>query len=93
MLAALRGPGLIVQVAMSGSPEPLQPSLQRLITPERRLEALQHVNRRSDRLSFFLEWAKIIPISVFLFFGINVWGSGAVGGVYTPEPSVAERTP
>lgn len=58
---------------MSGTPEPLQPSLQRLITPERRLEALQHVNRRSDRLGFFLEWAKIIPISVFLFFGIKTF--------------------
>jgi signal peptidase I len=58
---------------MSGSPEPIQPSLQRLITPERRLEALQHVNRRSDRLGFFLEWAKIIPISVFLFFGIKTF--------------------
>jgi signal peptidase I len=62
-----------VQVAMLGSPEPIQPSVQRLITPERRLEALQHVNRGRAGLSFLWDWAKIFTISVVLFFGIKTF--------------------
>jgi signal peptidase I len=73
VLAAPCGLGLIVQVAMLGSPEPIQPSLQRLITPERKLEALQHVNRGRAGLSFLWDWAKIFTISVVLFFGIKTF--------------------
>ena len=73
VLAAPCGLELIVQVAMLGSPEPIQPSLQRLITPERRLEALQHVNRGRAGLSFLWDWAKIFTISVVLFFGIKTF--------------------
>jgi signal peptidase I len=62
-----------VQVAMLGSPEPIQPSLQRLITPERKLEALQHVNRGRAGLGFLWDWAKIFTISVVLFFGIKTF--------------------
>jgi signal peptidase I len=58
---------------MLGSPEPIQPSLQRLITPERKLEALQHVNRGRAGLSFLWDWAKIFTISVVLFFGIKTF--------------------
>jgi hypothetical protein len=58
---------------MLGSPEPIQPPLQRLITPERRLEALQHVNRGLAGLSFLWDWAKIFTISVVLFFGIKTF--------------------
>ena len=58
---------------MLGSPEPIQPALQRLITPERRLEALQHVNRRRARLEFLWDWAKIIVISVVMFVGIKTF--------------------
>ena len=50
---------------MSGTPEPMLPS--RMITPERKLEALQHVNRRRDSFAFVWEWAKIITVSVGLF--------------------------
>ena len=73
VLAAPCGLGLIVQVAMPGSPEPIHPSLQRLITPERKLEALQHVNRGRAGLSFLWDWAKIFTISVVLFFGIKTF--------------------
>ena len=48
--------------------------LQRLITPERKLEALQHVNRGACAASSFLwEWAKIFTISVVLFFVIKTF--------------------
>ena len=58
---------------MSGTPEPIQPPLQRLITPERRLEALQHVNRGHDGLVFLWDWAKVITISLVLFVGIKTF--------------------
>jgi signal peptidase I len=73
VLAAPRELGLIEQVAMLGSPEPIQSSLQRSITPERRLEALQHVNRGRAGLGFLWDWAKIFTISVVLFFGIKTF--------------------
>jgi signal peptidase I len=38
-----------------------------MITPERKLEALQHVNRRRDGFSFLWDWAKIITVSIGLF--------------------------
>ena len=38
-----------------------------MITPERKLEALQHVNRRRDSFAFVWEWVKIITVSVGLF--------------------------
>ena len=38
-----------------------------MITPERRLEALQHVNRRRDGFNFLWDWAKIVTISIGLF--------------------------
>ncbi len=50
---------------MSGSLEPSLPS--RMITPERKLEALQHVNKRRDRLDFLWDWAKILIVAVGLF--------------------------
>src|SRR3954451_21708614 len=58
---------------MPGSTEPMQPPLQRLITPERKLEALQHVNRARGSLGFLWDWAKIFTISVVLFFGIKTF--------------------
>ncbi|PYP81490.1 MAG: signal peptidase I [Gemmatimonadetes bacterium] len=58
---------------MLGLPEPIQPSLQRLITPERKLEALQHVNRGRAGVGFLWDWAKIFTISVVLFFGIKTF--------------------
>lgn len=50
---------------MSGSPEPSVPS--RMITPERKLEALQHVNRRSDRFDFLWDAIKVLVVAVGLF--------------------------
>jgi signal peptidase I len=38
-----------------------------MITPERKLEALQHVNKRRDGFSFLWDWAKIITVSIGLF--------------------------
>jgi signal peptidase I len=38
-----------------------------MITPERKLEALQHVNRRRDSFSFLWDWIKILTISIALF--------------------------
>ena len=38
-----------------------------MITPERRLEALHHVNRRRDGYHFLWDWAKILTISIGLF--------------------------
>ena len=58
---------------MSGSPEPIEPPIQRLITPERKLEALQHVNRARGSLEFLWDWAKIIVISVVMFVGIKTF--------------------
>ena len=52
---------------MAGSPEPsLVPS--RMITPERKLEALQHVNKRRGGLSVLGEWAMIFTIAVALVY-------------------------
>jgi signal peptidase I len=39
----------------------------RLITPERKLEALQHVNRPRAGFGFFWEWAKILTVSITIF--------------------------
>ena len=58
---------------MSGSPEPIQPPISDSITPERKLEALQHVNRARGSLGFLWDWAKIFTISVVLFFGIQTF--------------------
>ena len=56
---------------MTGVPEPLLPP--RAITPERKLEALQHVNKRRGSLSFFWEWARIFTVSVTLFFVLRTF--------------------
>ena len=45
----------------------------RHITPEQKLEALQHVNRRRDSFSVVWEWAKIIGVSVALFVVIKTF--------------------
>lgn len=57
---------------MSASPEPT-PIPSRLITPERKLEALQHVNRRRGNYGFVWDWAKIFTISVALFFTLRTF--------------------
>jgi signal peptidase I len=44
-----------------------------LITPERKLEALQHVNKRGDRFSFLWDWVKIITISIVMFLVIKTF--------------------
>jgi signal peptidase I len=44
-----------------------------MITPERKLEALQHVNRGRGTLSFLWDWAKVFTISVGLFFAIKTF--------------------
>ena len=44
-----------------------------MITPERRLEALQHVNRRGDSFGFLWDWAKIITLSIVLFLVIKTF--------------------
>ena len=49
------------------------PGTTRAITPEKRLEALQHVNRRRDGLAFVWEWIKIITVSVTLFLFIKTF--------------------
>jgi signal peptidase I len=56
---------------MSSSPEPVLPP--RLITPERKLEALQHVNRRRGSFAFLGDWAKIFTVSVALFFALRTF--------------------
>ena len=56
---------------MRGSPEQVLPP--RLITPERRLEALQHVNKRRDAYHFLWDWAKIIVIAVAMFVVIKTF--------------------
>jgi signal peptidase I len=59
-------------MSASQSPEPTTiPS--RMITPERKLEALQHVNRRRGNFGFFWDWAKIFTISVGLFFTLRTF--------------------
>ena len=45
--------------------EPIFPP--REITPERKLEALQHVNKRSVNLDVLFEWVKIGFVSITLF--------------------------
>src|SRR3954469_5781994 len=45
----------------------------RSITPERKLEALQHVNKRRATFGFFWEWAKIFTVSVTLFFVLRTF--------------------
>jgi signal peptidase I len=44
-----------------------------LITPERRLEALQHVNKRRDAYHFLWDWAKIVVIAVGMFVVIKTF--------------------
>jgi signal peptidase I len=57
---------------MTGSPEPsLVPT--RMITPERKLEALQHVNKRRGGLSVLGEWAMILTIAVALFLALHTF--------------------
>ncbi len=57
---------------MSRSPEPsLVPA--RMITPERKLEALQHVNRRRGGISALWEWAMIITIAVAVFLALHTF--------------------
>ena len=56
---------------MSSSPEPSVPS--RMITPERKLEALQHVNRQRGTFGFLWDWAKIFTVSVTLFFALRTF--------------------
>jgi signal peptidase I len=45
----------------------------RMITPERKLEALQHVNRRRGTFGFLWDWARIFTVSVLLFFGLRTF--------------------
>lgn len=52
-------------------PEPMLPN--RSITPERKLEALQHVNKRRGGFAFFWDWAKIFTLSVALFFALRTF--------------------
>jgi signal peptidase I len=56
---------------MPGSPEPVFPP--RMITPERRLEALQHVNRKRGTLGFLWDWAKIVTVSLVMFILIKTF--------------------
>jgi signal peptidase I len=54
--------------------EALEPAgSPRAITPEKRLEALQHVNRRRASFTFLWEWAKIITVSLTLFLFIKTF--------------------
>jgi signal peptidase I len=57
---------------MPAGPEP-SPLPSRLITPERKLEALQHVNRRQGSFGFLWDWAKIFVASVALFFALRTF--------------------
>ena len=81
VLAAPCGLGLIVQVAMPGSPEPIaavvaatsrRPPTASQITAEQR-EALRHVNRgRARACACSWDWAKIFSIvAIVLFFVIR----------------------
>ena len=53
---------------------------------------LLELRAMDKRVKFDLAWQVGVDYAPrylrFLFFGINVWGSGAVGGVYTPQASV-----
>lgn len=44
-----------------------------MITPERKLEALQHVNRRRGTFEFLWDWARIITLSVTLFVALRTF--------------------
>jgi signal peptidase I len=44
-----------------------------MITPERRLEALQHVNRKRGTLGFLWDWAKIVTVSLVMFILIKTF--------------------
>ncbi len=56
---------------MSGPPPPLLP--HRSITPERKLEALQHVNRGRSGFAFLGEWALIVTASIALFLALQTF--------------------
>ncbi|MEO8623797.1 MAG: signal peptidase I, partial [bacterium] len=56
---------------MTDAPETILPP--RSITPERKLEALQHVNKSRSSFAFFWEWAKIFVVSVTLFFVLRTF--------------------
>jgi signal peptidase I len=58
---------------MPGTTEPLPPPLQSMITPERRLEALHHVNRSRSGLGFLWDWAKIFCIAVGMWFVLRTF--------------------
>ena len=45
----------------------------RMITPERKLEALQHVNRRRGSLALFGEWVMIVVIAVAVFLALHTF--------------------
>ena len=45
----------------------------RSITPERKMEALQHVNKRRMSLDFYWEWLKIGVISIAMFLALRVF--------------------
>ena len=56
---------------MSEATEPILPP--HAITPERKLEALRHVNKRGASFAFLWEWAKIFTVSVTLFFVLRTF--------------------
>src|SRR5919206_3879938 len=45
----------------------------RSITPEQRIDALRTVNRGAGPLTFLWEWAKILAVSVLLFFFLRTF--------------------
>ena len=53
------------------SPEPVFPT--RMITPERRLEALQHVNRKRGALHLLWDVAKIATVAVAMFIVVKTF--------------------
>lgn len=58
-------------MVMSDGSELLPPP--RTITAERKLVALQHVNRRRDTFGFLWEWVRIVTVSVSLFLVIKTF--------------------
>ena len=56
---------------MPGSTDPVVPP--RLITPERKLEALQHVNRRRGGFGYFWDLARIVTVSFAIFFLLHTF--------------------
>ncbi len=57
---------------MSASPEPSLPS--RMITPERKLEALHHVNnRRPARFRVLYEWLMVVTIGIAVFLALHTF--------------------